>query len=95
MFAGTSTWSGSAEQLQRWEDNAVKVKAFVEALPGNAGVMFFADHDAGTGLTLTLWDSDEAATATDRFAEQSRATTVAATGTELIARGRYHVVEPG
>jgi hypothetical protein len=41
---------------------------------------------------VTLWDSDEAAKATDQFAEQSRAATVAATGTELIARGSYEVV---
>ncbi len=94
MFARTSTWSGSPAQLQRWEDNATKVKGFVEGLPGNAGVMFFLDNDGGTGLTLTLWDSEEAATATDQFAEQSRATTVAATGTELVARGHYRVVDP-
>ena len=93
MFARTSTWSGSPEALQSWADNAVKnVKGFVEGLPGNAGVVFLVDHDAGTALTLTLWDSEEAAQATDRFAEQSRATTVAATGTELVGRGSYQVV---
>lgn len=93
MFARTSTWSGSPEALQKWADNAVnEVKGFVEGLPGNAGAMFFVDRGAGTALTLTLWDSTDAAEATDRFAEQSRATTVAATGTELVARGRYEVV---
>jgi heme-degrading monooxygenase HmoA len=94
MFARTSTWSGSSDQLQKWEDNATKVKAFVEGLPGNAGVMFFTDRDGGTALTLTLWDDEGAATATDQFADQSRATTVAATGTELVARGSYQVVDP-
>ena len=64
----------------------------MEGLRGNAGVVFLVDHDAGTALTLTLWDSEEAAQATDRFAEQSRATTVAATGTELVGRGSYQVV---
>ncbi len=93
MFARTSTWSGSPGQLQKWEDNAAKVKGFVEGLPGNAGVMFFVDRDGGTALTLTLWDSEDAATATDQFADQSRATTVGATGTELVARGSYRVVD--
>jgi len=65
---------------------------FVQSLPGNAGVMFLVDHDGGTALTLTLWDSEAAAQATDQFAEQSRAATVAATGTELVARGSYEVV---
>jgi heme-degrading monooxygenase HmoA len=94
MFARTSTWSGSPDQLQKWEDNAAKVKTFVEGLPGNAGVMFFTDRDGGTALTLTLWDNEDCATATDQFADQSRASTVAATGTALVARGTYEVVAP-
>jgi heme-degrading monooxygenase HmoA len=93
MFARTSTWSGSPEELLKWADHAAsKVKGFVEGLPGNAGVMFLIDRDSGTALTLTLWDSQDAARATDRFAEQSRASTVAATGTELVAHGSYEVV---
>jgi heme-degrading monooxygenase HmoA len=80
--------------LQKWADNAVStVKGFVESLPGNAGVVFLIDRDGGTALTVTLWDSDDAAKATDQFAEQSRAATVAATGTELIERGSYEVVD--
>ena len=95
MFARTSTWSGSPEALQKWADHAADtVKGFVEGLPGNAGVVFLIDRDGGTALTLTLWDSDDAARATDQFAEQSRAATVAATGTELVSRGSYEVVGP-
>jgi hypothetical protein len=93
MFARTSTWSGSPQELENWSENAVsRVMGFVQGLPGNAGAVFLIDHDAGTALTLTLWDTEEAANATDQFAEQSRAATVAATGTELIARGSYEVV---
>lgn len=93
MYARTSTWSGSPEALQKWADSAVaQVQGFVTGLPGNAGAMFLIDHDSGTALTLTLWDTEDAAKATDQFAEQSRETTVAATGTELVARGRYEVV---
>jgi heme-degrading monooxygenase HmoA len=96
MFARTSTWSGSPEALQKWADNAAStVRGFVEGLPGNAGVEFLIDRDHGQALTLTLWNTDEAARATDQFAEQSRAATVAATGTELIARGSYEIVARG
>ena len=95
MFARTSTWSGSPEELQRWADHAAgKVKGFVAGLPGNAGVMFLIDRDSGTALTLTLWESQDAARATDKFAEQSRASTVAATGAHLVAHGSYEVVAP-
>ena len=93
MFARTTTWSGSPEALQKWADHAVnQVMGFVKGLPGNAGVVFLIDRDSGKALTLTLWDSQSAAEATDKFAEQSRASTVAATGTELVARGSYEVV---
>jgi hypothetical protein len=43
-------------------------------------------------LTLTVWESDDAAAETDRKAEQSRASTVGATGVELVERGRWEVV---
>lgn len=93
MFARTSTWSGSPEAMQKWAEHATStVKGFVAGLPGNAGAVFLIDRDNGTGLTLTLWDSEDAAAATDKFAEQSRTSTVAATGAELVARGSYEVV---
>ena len=92
MFARTSTWSGSPEALQLWSDHAAStVKGFVQGLPGNAGVVFLIDRAGGTALTLTLWETESAAAATDPFAEQSRATTVAATGAQLVAQGRYEV----
>lgn len=50
------------------------------------------DRAAGTALTLTLWESEEAAVETDKFADQSRQSTVDATGVELVQRGAYEVV---
>ena len=92
MVARTSTWSGSAEALDRWAEHvALQVGSFVSGLPGNAGGVFLIDREGGSALTLTLWHSEEAAEATDKFAEQSRASTVAATGVELVSRGRYEV----
>jgi hypothetical protein len=93
MVARTSTWSGSAEALAKWSEHVNgEVSGFVAGLPGNAGAMFFVDEDAGTALTLTLWETQEAAAATDAFADQSRASTVEATGVELLSRGAYSVV---
>ena len=93
MFARTSTWSGSAEALERWAEHVVRqVQPFVAGLPGHAGGMFLIDREEGRALTLTLWESEEAAKETDRNAEQSRQSTVEATGVELLERGRYEVV---
>jgi hypothetical protein len=68
------------------------VSGFVAGLPGNTGGAFFINHDAGTAMTLTLWDTEEAAAETDKFADQSRASTIDATGVELLDRGAYTVV---
>lgn len=93
MVARTSSWKGSPETLERWVAHAERqVKPFVAGLPGNAGAVFLVDREAGIGLTLTLWESEEAAAVTDRNAEQSRASTVEATGIELVERGSWEVV---
>jgi hypothetical protein len=93
MFARTSTWTGSSEALDRWAEHVEStVTAFVSGLPGNAGGAFFVNRSDGTALTLTLWETEEAAAETDKFAEQSRASTVEATGVELVDRGAYEVV---
>jgi hypothetical protein len=93
MVARTSTWKGSPEALQRWAQHVNEhVGPFVAGLPGNAGAVFLLDREESIGLTLTLWHSEEAALVTDANAEKSRASTVAATGVELVARGRYEVI---
>jgi heme-degrading monooxygenase HmoA len=93
MVARTSTWTGTPDALDKWAEHVTnQVSGFVSGLPGNAGATFFIDREAGTALTLTLWDSEEAAANTDKFAEQSRASTVEATGVQLLERGAYTVV---
>jgi heme-degrading monooxygenase HmoA len=93
VVARTSTWAGSPEALDKWAEHVTAhVSGFVAGLPGNAGGVFFIDREGGTALTLTLWESEEAAAETDKFADQSRASTVEATGVELVARGAYAVV---
>jgi heme-degrading monooxygenase HmoA len=92
MFARSSSWTGSPEALQKWEDNAPQVAAMVAGLAGTAGTLFLLDRVGGTALTVTLWDSEEAALVSDQYAESSRAATVAATGVELVARDRYEVI---
>lgn len=92
MVARTSSWHGSAEALERWAEHCRRqVAPFVAGLPGNAGAVFLLDAEGGEALTLTLWESEEAAAETDRNAEQSRAGTVEATGVELASRGRWVV----
>ena len=93
MFARTSRWSGDPAALDKWATHVMtKVEPMVGGLPGNAGAVFLIDRQANQALTLTLWDTEEAALASDQAAEQSRASTMSATGVELVDRGRYQVV---
>ncbi len=93
MVARTSTWSGSPESLNRWEQHMqTTVSGAVAGQPGNAGAFFFVDRAGGTALTLTLWEDEAAASETDKFAEKSRARTVETTGVELLGRGAYELV---
>ncbi len=93
MYARTSTWTGPREALDKWAAHVNdRVAPMIAGLPGNAGAYFFVDRPGGGALTLTLWESEEAALASDQAAEKSRASTVGATGIELLARGRFEVV---
>jgi hypothetical protein len=92
MFARSSSWTGSPQALRKWEDNVDDVAAMIRGLPGTAGAMFFIDRSEGQAMTLTLWESEEAALVSDQHAEASRAATIASTDVELVARGRYEVV---
>jgi heme-degrading monooxygenase HmoA len=62
MVARTSTWTGTPEALDKWEEHVKgQVSGFVSGLPGNAGGAFLIDREAGKALTLTFWETEEAA----------------------------------
>jgi hypothetical protein len=93
VFARTSTWTGTPDALDKWTAGVVTVRPFVAGLDGNVGAFFLIDRAGGRALTLTLWKTKAAAMASDAFADQSRARTIAATGVDLVERGEYEAVE--
>ena len=93
MYARTSTWKGTPEALESWARHvSEKVGPMVAGLPDNGGAYFFIDRDKGRAFTLTLWTSEDAASKSDQTADKSRESTVAATGVELLERGRFEVI---
>ena len=93
MYARTSTWAGTPEALENWVRHVKeKVGPMIATLPDNGGAYFFVDPDQGRALTLTLWTSEDAALRSDETADKSRDSTIAATGVELLQRGRFEVV---
>jgi hypothetical protein len=92
MFARTSSWKGSPDTIERWAAHVgAAVGPMVERLPGNLGAYFLVDRAAGRALTLTLWQDEPAGRASDAAADESRDRTVAATGIELLDRGRWEL----
>jgi hypothetical protein len=96
MFARTSIWTGSDAALDSWAEHMGRsVAPMVKGLPGNAEALFFVDRGAKRALTLTLWESEDAALASDEAAERSRESTIEATGVQLLERGRYELAARG
>ena len=98
LFARTSSWSGSAEALDKWEMQVKEqVSGFVAKLPGNAGGAFFVDRASGKALTLTLWETEEAAAETDKFAGQDPVTRYFfdQNFVQAYVEGVYNELKPG
>lgn len=93
MFARTTEWTGSPEQLSRWaEISANEVKDFAASLPGNRGCLFLVDETGGRALTITLWSDAETAALSDRAADRRRSETKTKSEIQLESKGRFHVV---
>ena len=93
MIARTSTWSGTSAALEGWAKAArERVKPMVQGLPGNVGAYFLIDREHGEAMTITVWENEEAAKATDIAADQSRSRTIDSAGVTLVKKGRYEVV---
>ena len=74
MFARVTTGIGSPERI----DDTARVyrEQMVPALrqqPGFQGAMYLADRGSGKGISVTLWESEEAARAAEMQAAQMRA----------------------
>ncbi len=75
MFARIGTWQGSPENLQNWVARASEVKANVQRQPGLAAAYWLLDREGGKGLTITIWESEEAMRASEQFRAQRQAQT--------------------
>ena len=93
MYARTSTWAGTPEALASWVRHVTdNVGPMIARIPDTGGAYFLLDREQGRALTITLWTSEGAALKSDETADKSRESTVAATGVELLQRGRFEVV---
>jgi heme-degrading monooxygenase HmoA len=93
MFARIGSWEGSAEEMERWVARSRRdVKPAVQSQPGVRGALWLLDRTTGRGLTITLWENEEALRASDGLAASVQAGTNAASGAR-VTTSRYEIVE--
>lgn len=93
MIVRMSTWSGTPDALERWTKAVTeRVKPMVQGLRGNVGAYFLIDREHGEAITITVWENEETAKATDIGADESRSKTIDSAGVTLVKKGRYEVV---
>ena len=94
MYARVTTIQGPPESV----DESIIVtreKALPQArqISGFEGALSLVDRTTGKGLSITLWESEEALRTSDEAANQIRSDAVAAiTGAEVVSVDRYEVV---
>jgi len=93
MFARIGTWQGSSEELERWvvrSRNEVKPSIRQEA--GLRAAYWLVDREAGKGLIVTVWDSEEAMHASDASRVKRQAAMSGVTGAR-VTTDRYEVAD--
>ncbi len=92
MFARVSTFTGTSDQV----DEAVRqvredTLPRLEQLDGYRGAYLLVDRESGKSLAVTLWESEEAMSASEEAANTLRSEVADAFGTQMVGVERYEV----
>src|SRR2546425_6528297 len=92
-FARIGTWQGTPEELERWIVRArEQVKPNIQKDRGLKAVYWLVDREAGKGLIVTLWGSQEAMAASEQ-ARLQRQTATSAAPRASVTTERYESVD--
>jgi len=72
VYARATTYRGSPEQVQEAIVHYEEGIASVREVVGNRGAFLLVDRSAGTGVGVTLWESEEAMRASRQRADGLR-----------------------
>lgn len=93
MFARVSTYQGPPDQIDKGVRHAQEsILPRIQEMDGFQGVYFLVDRQSGKGLSITLWESEEAMHASEEAANQLRSESAEASGEEVLGVERYEVV---
>ena len=88
MFARVSTYRGDGDRLL---DGFADVSEPLQAIDGFSHAYFMVDRESGKGLSITIWDSEEALQASAAQADELRSKGAAAGGAEIESVEHYEI----
>ena len=88
MFARVSTYRGDGDRLLQ---GFAEVTGPLEAIDGFSRAYFMVDRESGKGMSITIWDSEEALTASMSQADELRKRGTAASGTAIQSVQHYEI----
>lgn len=92
MWARVSTCDGSVEDYDASLDAMRSdIAPRVRAMPGSAGLLSMIDRSTGRGLSTTLWESEEAMTASREAANQVRSQAATSMGSRIVDVTEFEV----
>jgi heme-degrading monooxygenase HmoA len=80
MFARVSTIQGSPEHVEEGIRRLEQSRSAIEGLDGFKGAYLLADRTAGTIMTITFWESEQAMHASSTVATRERGQAAEAAG---------------
>ena len=94
MHARVSTYEGEPDRLVQGFDS---VRGALTEMDGFAAAYFLVDRDGGRGMSITLWDSEEALNTSVERADQMRQQATDQAGGSIRSVDHYEValVEDG
>ena len=88
MFARVSTYRGDGDRLlQGFAD----VTEPLEAIDGFSRAYFMVNRESGKGMSITIWNSEEALRASAAQADELRSRGAAAGGAEIESVEHYEI----
>ena len=91
MHARVTTLTVPSEQ----QDGAVKSYSdaitLFRDMPGNRGAFLFIDRNAGSGVGVTLWESEQAMVESRERAKELRQKAAASASGEIVSVNEYEV----
>jgi heme-degrading monooxygenase HmoA len=88
MHARVSTYRGDGDRLLA---GFADVSEPLEAIDGFSHAYFMVDRESGRGMSITIWNSEEALQASAAQADELRSKGAAAGGGEIVSVEHYEI----